>query len=116
VRVARRGPGRPRTTPDSLSGDKAYSSRANRELLRAPASSPSSPNAPTRSGTDSARAAQAADRSATTPEQYKNRNVVERFFNRMKHWRGLASRFDKHAVNYRGGVVLAAVVDWLKQS
>jgi transposase len=35
VRVARRGPGRPRTTPDSLSGDKAYSSRANRELLRA---------------------------------------------------------------------------------
>jgi transposase len=37
-------------------------------------------------------------------------------FNRMKHWRGLASRFDKHAVNYRGGVVLVAIVDWLKQS
>ncbi len=34
----------------------------------------------------------------------------------MKHWRGLASRFDKHVVNYRDGVVLAAIVDWLKQS
>ncbi len=49
-------------------------------------------------------------------EQYKNCNAAERFFNRIKHWRGLASRFDKHALNYRGGVVLAAIVDWLKQS
>jgi transposase len=31
-------------------------------------------------------------------EDYKNRNVVERFFNRMKNWPGLASRCDKHAV------------------
>ena len=46
-------------------------------------------------------------------EDYKNRNVVERFFNRMKNWRGLASRYDKHALVYRGGVVLAAVLDWL---
>ena len=34
-------------------------------------------------------------------------------FNRMKNWRGLASRYDKHALVYRGGVVLAAVLDWL---
>jgi transposase len=34
----------------------------------------------------------------------------------MKHWRGLASRYDKHTLNYRGGVILAAIVDWPKQS
>ncbi len=31
----------------------------------------------------------------------------------MKNWRGLASRYDKHALVYRGGVVLAAILDWL---
>ena len=44
---------------------------------------------------------------------YKNRNVVERAFNHFKNWRGLASRYDKHALVYRGGVVLAAIVLWL---
>src|SRR4051812_49302122 len=34
VRVARTGPGRPRTRPDYLVADKGYSSRANRQLLR----------------------------------------------------------------------------------
>ena len=47
-------------------------------------------------------------------QDYKQRNVVERFFNRMKNWRGLASRYDKHALVYRGGVVLAAILDWLR--
>ena len=40
-------------------------------------------------------------------------DVVERFFNRMKNWRGLARRYDKHALVYRGVVVLAAILDWL---
>jgi transposase len=34
LRVARAGPGRPRTTPDAVLGDKAYSSRSHRALLR----------------------------------------------------------------------------------
>ena len=34
LRVARRGPGRPRTTPNAVLGDKAYSSRGHRALLR----------------------------------------------------------------------------------
>lgn len=34
VRVPRRGPGRPRTRPDALLADKAYSSRATRRRLR----------------------------------------------------------------------------------
>ncbi len=34
LRVARCGPGRPRTSPDALLADRAYSSRAHRALLQ----------------------------------------------------------------------------------
>jgi hypothetical protein len=34
LRIRRRGPGRPRTRPDRVRGDKAYSSRDNRAYLR----------------------------------------------------------------------------------
>jgi transposase len=47
-------------------------------------------------------------------QDYKQRNIVERFFNRIKNWRGLTSRYDKHALVCRGGVVLAAIPDWLR--
>jgi transposase len=116
VRVARRGPGRPRTTPDSLSGDKAYSSRANRGLLRARGITAVIPERADQIANRQRKGSAGGRPVSYDSEQYKNRNVVERFFNRMKHWRGLASRFDKHAVNYRGGVIPAAIVDWLKQS
>ena len=48
------------------------------------------------------------DRSA-----YRGRNAIERAFNGFKHWRGPATRYDKHAIVYRGGLVLAAVLLWL---
>ncbi len=44
---------------------------------------------------------------------YCGRNVIERAFNGFKHWRGLATRYDKHAIVYRGGLVLAAALLWL---
>jgi transposase len=44
---------------------------------------------------------------------YRGRNVIERACNGCKHWRGLATRYDKHAVVYRGGLVLAAALLWL---
>ena len=47
-------------------------------------------------------------------EAYKGRNVVERAFNKLKDWRVLATRYDKHALIYRGGMVLASIVLWLK--
>src|SRR5258708_5538024 len=42
----------------------------------------------------------------------RGRNVVERRFNLLKQWRGLATRFDKLAIVYRSAVVLNAVVAW----
>ena len=43
-----------------------------------------------------------------------SRKIPEQAFNRLKNWRGLATRYDKHAVVYRGGMVLAPIVLWLQ--
>ena len=47
-------------------------------------------------------------------EAYKRRNVVERSFNIFKQWRALATRYDKLALTYRGGVILRAITIWLR--
>jgi transposase len=39
--------------------------------------------------------------------------VVERWVNRLKHWCGIATRFDKRAANYRAAVVTASLLLWL---
>jgi hypothetical protein len=44
---------------------------------------------------------------------YRGRNVIEGAFNGFKHWRGLATRYDKHATVYRGGLVRAAALLWI---
>jgi transposase len=49
---------------------------------------------------------------AFDPMIYRRRNVVERSFNRFKHWRGLACRYDKTALNYLGGLTLASLLLW----
>ncbi len=114
LRVNSHGPGRPRTTPIALRGDKAYSSRGHRSLLRSRGITAVIPE-PADQVANRKRKGTAGGRPvALDAEDYKGRNVVERFFNRMKNWRGLASRYDKHALVYRGGVVLAAILDWLR--
>ena len=47
-------------------------------------------------------------------DAHRGRNVVERSFNALKHWRGLATRYDKLAVVHGGGAVLAAILAWLR--
>ena len=43
---------------------------------------------------------------------YKHRNTVERGFSRLKHWRGISTRYDKYALTYLGGVTLAAIITY----
>ena len=43
-------------------------------------------------------------------EVHKQRNTVERSFNRIKQWRALVTRYDKYAVTHLGGVLLAMVI------
>jgi len=45
---------------------------------------------------------------------YKERNLIERFFNKLKQFRRVATRYDKLLVNFMGFVKLAAIAIWLK--
>ena len=47
-------------------------------------------------------------------ELYKERNIIERFFNKLKQFRRVATRYDKHLANFMGFVKLAAIAIWLK--
>ena len=44
---------------------------------------------------------------------YYERNLVERFFNKIKHCRGIATRFDKLASTFLAGVILVSMLIWL---
>ncbi len=48
------------------------------------------------------------------PQTYKKRNAVERSYLRLKQWRGIATRYDKHARTFLGGVLLAATIIYIK--
>src|SRR5262249_22113251 len=50
------------------------------------------------------------------PHLYRARNLVERFFNKIKHCRRVATRYDKLAANYLAFVQLASIRLWLRVS
>jgi len=100
--VKRAGPGRPPRHPKRLVGDKGYSSRWFRQALRQRGIRITIPRRidEHRSGP--------FDRAA-----YRLRNRVERFFNRLKQFRRIATRYEKRAENYAAMITLVAVVLWL---
>jgi transposase len=112
IRVCRPGGrGRPRTRPDRLIADKGYSYARCRRLLR----QRQIPHTiPERADQRLHRAARPGRPLAFDRATYARRNVVERCINRLKQWRGLATRYEKRAVNYRAMVVLAAIILWLE--
>ncbi len=111
--MPRAGPGRPRTTPAALRGDKAYSARTHRAHLRSRGIVAVIPEPADQIGHRRNRGSRGGRPVHFDAEDYKNRNVVERAFNKLKNWRGIATRYDKYALVYRGGVVLASIVLWL---
>ncbi len=47
---------------------------------------------------------------------YRYRNLVERFFNRIKHFRAVATRYDKRDDNFLASVQLASIRIWLRHN
>lgn len=45
---------------------------------------------------------------------YRQRNLVERFFNKLKQFRGLATRYDKRPENFLAAVKLVSIRLWLR--
>lgn len=90
-----------RPAPTRLLADKGYDANSLRDRLVATRTEAVIPS--TRS------------RKAPIPydaEAYRDRNLIERAFCRLKDWRRIATRYDKLAINFASAVAIAAVVIW----
>ena len=101
IRVPRLGRGRPRTRPSRVVADKGYSYPRCRRALRRRGIRYT---IPTRSN---------QRRRRFDADAYRRRNVVERCVNRLKQFRGIATRYEKRAANFRAMAVIASLVIWL---
>jgi transposase len=87
--------------PTRLLADKGYDANSLRDRLAATRTEAVIPS--TRS------------RKAPIPhdaEAYRDRNLIERAFCRLKDWRRIATRYDKLAINFASAVAIAAIVIW----
>ena len=97
IRSGKRG--RPRRRPRRVAADKAYGSRKFKRFLRQRGIQPVIPRKRNQK--------RGRPHNATL---YKERNIVERFFGRLKHFRAVATRYDKRATSYLATVLLASIV------
>lgn len=100
--VKRPGVGRPRWRPKRVVGDKGYSSGRFRRFLR-------------RHGISYTIARKSNEQrgGAFDKALYRQRNRVERLFNRLKQFRRIATRYEKRAANYAAMLTLASILLWL---
>jgi putative transposase len=84
-----------------LAGDTAYDSDGLRSFLAKRGTVPVIPNNPTR------KRLYPFDEDA-----YRQRNLIERMFCRLKDWRRIATRYDKLASSFAAAVAIAAVIIW----
>lgn len=114
VAVARTGPGRPRTRPDAVLCDKAYSSQAirthlsRRKIKAVIAIKDDQRTARQRKGSRGGRPP------AFDTVHYRDRNTVERAVNKLRGHRAVATRYDKRDYIYRGTINVAAIMIWLR--
>jgi putative transposase len=85
----------------SLAGDAAYDSDGLRRFLVERGTMPVIPNNPTRKRLH-----------PFDEDAYRQRNLIERMFCRLKDWRRIATRYDKLASSFAAAVAIAAIVIW----
>ena len=83
--------------------DKAYDANAIREMINGQGAWANIPPKSNRK-----------DPICFSPYLYKARNLVERFFNKIKHFPHIATRYDKLAANYMAMIKLASIRVWLR--
>jgi transposase len=90
-------------TPAAVVADRGYDSNAVLDLIVRSGARASIPSCSRR-----------IVRRSVDPAIYRQRNLIERFFCRIKQFRRIATRFDKLARNFRAAVLLAATRLWLR--
>ncbi|MFF5552994.1 IS5 family transposase [Streptomyces olivaceoviridis] len=111
LRLSRRT-GRPRVTPDVVMADKAYSSRATRSHLRRHGIRAVIPQPADQAASRKRLGSRGGRPPAFDRDACKQRNTAESCINKLRQWRGLATRYDKTATIYLAGLHLAAVFIW----
>jgi len=90
-----------RALPAKLAADKAYRAKHILERLEADGVEPVIPPKVNEKPRAGGRVFDA--------ETYRGRNIVERLFGWLKHWRGIATRYDKLARNYYATLLVALI-------
>ncbi len=90
-------------TPAAVVADRGYDSNAVLDLIVRSGAQASIPSCSRR-----------IVRRSVDPAIYRQRNLIERFFCRIKQFRRIATRFDKLARNFLSAVLLAATRLWLR--
>lgn len=83
--------------------DRAYDADAIRNLIQKQGAWPNIPAMPQRK-----------NRPVFSKHLYKQRNLMERFFNKLKHFRAIATRYEKDPENYLAGIKLDSTRIWIK--
>ena len=90
-------------TPTTVVADRGYDSNAVLDLITRSGAQPNIPSCSRR-----------LVRRSVDPVIYRQRNLVERFFCKLKQFRRVATRFDKLARNFLAAVILASTRLWLR--
>ncbi|MEY6565886.1 IS5 family transposase [Streptomyces albidoflavus] len=114
IRVPRTGPGRPRCRPDQVIADKAYSSRGFRAYLRKRGIAHTIPEKIDQRRHRLRRGGHGGRPPGFDRGTYRRRNMIERCFNRLKGFRGIATRYEKTATSYEAAVTLASFLLWAR--
>ncbi|MFJ1998032.1 IS5 family transposase [Streptomyces asiaticus] len=112
LRVPRPDGGHPRTRPDHLSGDKAYSLHRNRRCLRRRQIKHTIPERRDQQAHRLRRGSNGGRPTGFDAARYARRDEVERLINRLKANRAVARCFDKRAYVFYGTVTVAALRLW----
>ena len=87
----------------AVMGDTSYDSDSFREIIAGKQAEAVIPNNPSR-----------AKKHPIDPELYAQRHLVECCFSKLKHFRRVATRFEKTARNYLAVLTIAAIILWLR--
>jgi len=114
VSVDRVGPGRPRTRPDWVLADKAYSSKAIREHLSARGIKAAIPIKDDQAEGRRKKGSAGGRPPNFDTQRYRERNTVERAVNKLRGCRATASRYEKRDYMYRGTIAVTTIRIWLR--